>query len=696
MPNLITRLGLDSRLHTGHIKRYALQCSLAAAAVLILLVVLDAATQTVLIATLGASAFIAFAVPRSLHSGPRCLVGGYLAGIFAGALILVSSTSAFGQTQAPYDVVQFENNLMIPMRDGVKLATDIYRPATNGQPISENLPILLQRTPYDKTAESLVASASFFARHGYVVALQDHRGRYQSEGIFTKYIGEGQDGYDTIEFLATLPYTNGKIGMWGTSYAAHVQANAAKLKAPHLQTMVLNMGGMSNGWDHKIRNHGAFEIQQLTWAFRQLATETDDPLIREMLKVERVDDWLTVMPLRKGLNPLSVAPNFEDYILTMMTHGDYDDYWKHPDINWVEHYDDTADIPMLLISGWYDSYGGGTIRNYLELSKRLKSPVQLVMGPWTHGGNTRSYAGNVEFGPDAAMEDFHREFHLRWFDHHLKNRDRVGDNSDVLVFIMGSGDGHKDENGRLYHGGKWRLSRDWPLPGTVMTPYYFHADGSLKTSQPSGIPAPTTYTFDPTDPVPTIGGSFSSTSPVFEPGAFDQRESDEVYGSEKPYLPLKSRDDVVVFQTDPLAIPVKVVGSIVVKLFVSSTATDTDFTAKLIDVYPPSSDFPTGYEMNLTDGIMRARYRDRPDRQELLQPGEIVEIEVTPFPTANVFKKGHRIRIDISSSNFPRFDVNPNTGEPLGKSRRAIPADNSIYHDADHPSHVVLAIFPDR
>ncbi len=609
-------------------------------------------------------------------------------------LIFGNFTSAFGQTQAPHDVILFEKNLMIPMRDGVRLATDIYRPATNGLPLATSLPILLQRTPYDKTAQSLVASATFFARHGYIVALQDHRGLYRSEGVFTKYIGEGRDGYDTIEYLATLPYTDGQVGMWGTSYAAHAQANAAKLKPPKLRTIVLNMGGMSNGWDHKIRNHGAFEIQQLTWAFRQLAADTDDPVVREMLSVERVDDWLTVMPLRKGLNPLSVAPNFEDYILTMMTHSDYDEYWKHPDINWVEHYDDTADVPMLLISGWYDSYGGGTIQNYAALAERLRSPVQLIMGPWTHGGNTRSFAGNVAFGGAAAIRNFHREFHLRWFDHYLKAQKSEALDANVRVFVMGTGDGHKDENGRLYHGGYWKEAADWPLPGTVMTPHYLHADGALRTSRPSTNQSSTTYTFDPDNPVPTIGGSFSSTSPIFEPGAYDQRESDGIYGSAMPYMPLRSRDDVVVFQTDSLQHDMEVVGPIVVKLFVSSTATDTDFTAKLIDVYPPSADFPTGYEMNLTDGIVRARYRNRPDRQELLQPGMIVEVAVTPFPTANVFKKGHRIRVDISSSNFPRFDVNPNTGEPLGKNRRAIPADNSIYHDAEYPSHVILPIIP--
>ena len=596
--------------------------------------------------------------------------------------------------QAPYEAIQVEDNLMIPMRDGVHLATDIFRPALNGIPVAEQLPILLQRTPYDKTGERLVESARFFASHGYVVALQDHRGRYASKGVFTKYIGEGQDGYDTIEYLAALPYGDAQVGMWGTSYSAHSQANAAKLRPPHLKTIVLNMGGMSNGWDHKVRNHGAFEIQQLTWAFRQLAVETDDPLVKEMLSIDTIDKWLTVMPLRKGLNPLSVAPNFEDYILEMLTHADYDDYWKHPDLNWVEHYDSTADIPMLLLSGWYDSYGGGTIQNYLALSERLDSPVQLIMGPWTHSGNTRSYSGNVEFGGDASIDDFHHEFHLRWFDRYLKSNEGDVENANVRVFIMGTGDGHKDENGRLYHGGYWKEGDDWPLPDTAMTPYYFHADGSLGTSPPGKGVLPTTYTFDPQDPVPTIGGAFSSTSPVFEPGAYDQRERDDVFGATPPYLPLKSRDDVLVFQTEPLDQDVEVVGPIVVQLFVSSTATDTDFTAKLVDVYPPSADFPTGYEMNLTDGIVRARYRDRPDQQVLMKPGQVYEIEVTPFPNANRFKKGHRIRVDISSSNFPHFDVNPNTGEPLGKHRRTMEAQNTIYHDAEHPSHVVLPIVP--
>lgn len=597
------------------------------------------------------------------------------------------------QNQPPYQAVLFQVDLMIPMRDGVRLAADVYRPARDGKAVEEKFPILLQRTPYDKKGARLVEQAEYFASHGYVVVLQDCRGRYRSEGTFTKYIGEGQDGYDTVEWLAALPYGNGSVGMWGTSYASHVQANAAKLRPPHLKTIVVNMGGIYDGWDHKVRNHGAFELQQLTWAFGQLAAETSDPLVKEMLRQETVGDWLTSLPLRKGLNPLSAAPNFEDYILEMMTHADYDDYWKQLDVNWREYYEQTADIPMFHISGWYDSYCGGTIKNYLGLSSVKKGPVRLLIGPWTHGGNTRSSAGEVEFGPDAALRDFSSGFHLRWFDRFLKGIQNGGrEEPPVRIFVMGTGDGHRDSRGRLYHGGYWKTAGGWPLPRTRFTRYYFHAGGGLGTALPDEDAGTTTYTFDPRDPVPTLGGAFSSTSPVFEPGAFDQREREGFFGSKAPYLPLKARRDVVVFQTTPLDAPVEIVGPVEIHLFASSTARDTDFTAKLIDVYPPTPDYPGGFEMNLTDGILRARYRSSPQKQELMEPGVVYEFVIEPFPTANRFKVGHRIRIDISSSNFPRFDVNPNTGEPLGMDRRIVAADNTVYHDRRHASYVLLPL----
>lgn len=606
------------------------------------------------------------------------------------AILLLFAAAAPAQRAPAYDPVIFAKDVMVAMRDGTKLATDIYRPARNGTPIEERLPILLQRTPYNKEGSALVERAKDFARHGYVVAVQDIRGRYKSEGRFGKYDDvTAPDGYDTIEWLAKLPYTNGKVGMWGTSYGAHTQADASKLNPPHLKALLLNFGGLSNGWKVKVRNHGAWELgQQLGWAWDEAGA--DDPAVKAALQAEPIEKWFAAMPLRKGLSPLAVSPEFESYVLEEMTHGDYDELWKGYGVNWSEHYKESADIPMLHVGGWYDTYCGSTFENYLALSKMKKSPMRLLVGPWTHGGNTRSNAGDVEFGPDAAMPNFESELHLQWFDHYLKGMPTpVTQWPPLKLFVMGTGDGHKDTNGRLVHGGYWREANEWPLPGTSVVNYYFKADGSLSTPTPIANNQPTTFRFDPHDPVPTIGGAFSG---ALKRGAYDQRERPDFPGSKPPYLPLKARHDVVVFQTEPLQENVEVIGPITVTLYASSTALDTDFTAKLVDVYPPSNDYPAGFDMNITDGIIRARYRNSAEKQELMKPGEIYKFTIEPFPTANVFKKSHRIRLDISSSNFPRFDVNPNTGEPLGQNRRVITADNSIYHDAAHPSHVTLPI----
>jgi putative CocE/NonD family hydrolase len=590
-------------------------------------------------------------------------------------------------------------DVMIPMRDGIKLAADIYRPAIDGVPLEDKLPILLQRTPYGK--EVLVERATYFARHRYVVVVQDCRGRYKSEGVFTKYLNEAEDGYDTIEWLAQLPYTDGQVGMWGLSYGAHVQAAAAQLDPPHLKTILVDMGGTYNGWDHAILNHGVLRIGQLKSAFASIRREAKrNPAVFYMLEQERVEDWILAFPFRKGLSPLSAAPNVENYIFEMLAHAAYGDYWKQIGLNWSIHYPETSDIPMLHISGWYDTYCGTAIGNYVGLHQIKKGPIRLLMGPWTHAGHTRTYAGEVEFGPSAAIEDYFSTamFHLRWFDHFLKGKKNgVARQPPVKIFVMGTGNGHKHENGRLYHGGYWRKGKKWPLEGTKYTKYYFHGDGTLSPKLPNPGSLPITYTYDPRDPVPTIGGSGS----LSWGGAFDQRERENkgnpskgFFGSKPPYLPLKARPDIVVFQTEPLTEEVEVIGPITVVFYASSTAPDTDFTAKLIDVYPPSQDFPSGFEMNITDDIIRARFRNSPEKPELMKAGEIYEFVIEPFPTANVFKKGHRIRIDISSSNFPRFDRNPNTGEPIGMSRRMVTADNSIYVDREHSSHVILPIIP--
>jgi uncharacterized protein len=597
-------------------------------------------------------------------------------------------------SKAYRDVIR-EQDVMVAARDAVLLATDIYRPATGNVAAPERLPVLLHRTPYDKSEAATVAIAETLAKHGYVVLVQDTRGRHHSQGVFEKYYAyDAYDGYDTVEWAAKQPFSDGKVGMYGTSYAAHTQADAAKLAPPHLRALLLNMGGMSNAWDHSVRYDGAFEMgRQLTWAWSQALDDAKDPVTKGMLSKEDVNAWYSALPIREGLSPLSVAPNYERYYLEEATHSDYDAHWDTLGMQWEKFYGQTADVPMMHVGGWYDIYLRGTIENWRKLGALKKSPMRLVIGPWTHHGNTATFAGDVDFGVDAAIKDFDTNFHLAWFDYHLKGiKTAASTQAPVRYFLMGTGDGHKDPAGRLYHGGEWRESKVWPPAEARAAMFYLHADGSLNRRAPSPTePATMVFQFDPAHPVPTIGGGVSKR---LKDGAYDQRERADMPGSRPPYLPLRARSDVLVFESEILKQDAVLAGSVEVTLYAASTATDTDFTAKLIDVYPPSADFPTGFDMNLTDGIVRASYRDHSRTRQLLVPGKIYSIVVRPFDTANVVKKGHRIRLDISSSNFPRFDVNPNTGEPLGLSRLMKTAENSIYFDPAHPSGVKLFLMP--
>jgi hypothetical protein len=447
---------------------------------------------------------------------------------------------------------------------------------------------------------------------------------------------------------------------------------------------------MSNAWDHSVRNDGAFEVgRQLSWAWEQIIEDSKDPVVRARLQREKLVDWYSALPLRKGLSPLSSVPNYEQYYLDEATHADDDAYWQSISMNWEHYYAQTADVPMLHIGGWYDIYLRGTIENWRTLSQLKKAPERLLIGPWTHHGDALTYAGDVDFGPAAALANFDTDFHLSWFDYYLKGvKTAAASLAPVYFFVMGTGDGHKDAQGRLVHGGYWREAREWPPADTHQRTFYLHADGTLSDAPPASSEAPSlTYAFDPQHPVPTIGGGVSRR---LQDGAYDQRERADMPGSRPPYLPLSARPDVLVFQSAPLDHDTTLIGPVQVRLFAASNRTDTDFTAKLIDVYPPSADFPGGFAMNLTDGIRRARYREGRKRGELMDPGVVYAFDINPYDTANVFKKGHRIRLDISSSNFPRFDVNPNTGEPLGLNRRAVTADNTIYLSARYPSTLKL------
>lgn len=606
--------------------------------------------------------------------------------------IVKSATVLLGlaaMVQAVAQDIHVERDVMIPMRDGVRLAADIYIPPGEGP-----FPTVLSRSPYGKSRERDVATAENFARHGYVVVVQDLRGRWASEGEFTKYaVTEPADGYDTVAWLAKRPESNGLVGMWGTSYGAHTAADASKLSPPGLAAILLNQGGMANAWDHAVRHGGAFELgRELTWVWRQISVEHDDAVVRELFQTESVEDWYQAMPLREGLSPLSRAPNYERYFLDELTNADYSAFWQTQPLNWSEYYDQTADIAMLHVGGWYDIFLRGTIQNFVELERRGERPVELLIGPWSHSGNARTYSGDVDFGAEAAIEDFFIDFQRRWFDRHLKGLP-AADATPVSYFVMGTGSGAMNADGRLDHGGYWTTSESWPPAGAEPTALYLSGDGRLTREPPDDRDSSTIYIFDPEDPVPTIGGNVSAR---VKDGAFDQRERPDFFPSREPYLPLGARSDVLVFMTDPLEEDLVVAGPIEVVLYVSSSAVDTDFTAKLIDQHPPSADYPQGFAMNISDALVRASYRDERKQRELIEPDKIYRLSIRPFDTANVFRKGHRLRLDISSSNFPRFDVNPNTGEALGYNRRTVKAENTVYHDRRRDSHIVLSLMPAR
>ncbi len=592
-----------------------------------------------------------------------------------------------------YDAI-CRSNVMIPMRDGVRLATDIYFPALGGQPAPGKFPVILERTPYDKAGSGNVTNGTYYARRGYVCAIQDVRGRFVSEGEWYPFAKEAPDGYDTVEWLAAQEWSDGQVGTMGASYCGSDQSALATLNPPHLSTMIVAVGA-SNYYHCSMRQNGALEQRFMIYAFR-MATTSKEAFADANIKaaVDRafanVGEWVSRAPLKKGTSPLRMLPNYEQWVLDLFTHGEYDDYWKQRGYAISQYYEEHADVPTLYLGGWYDSYARATCENYTALSKMKKSQQVLMMGPWTHGGWGVTNAGDVDFGNHSFIN--YNDLRLAWFDHFLKGmHTEVSDWSPVKIFVMGTGEGLPNYQGRLHHSGYWRDEEDFPLPDTQFAPYYLHADGELSATPPTADGSISRFSFDPQDPVPTIGGGISAADPIMGAGAFDQRGNSRFFGCTDT-LPLNARSDVLTFQTPPLENDVEVTGPITVKLHASSSAHDTDFTAKLIDVCPLSDDYPDGLAINLTDSIIRARYRNGWDTPELLEPGKVYELVFELYPTSNIFKKGHRIRLDISSSNWPRFDVNPNTGGDLGVERRLEIAEQTIHHEPEHPSHVVLPI----
>lgn len=591
-----------------------------------------------------------------------------------------------------YRANYFLSHEMVRMRDGILLATDIYHPARRGKPLEGKLPVLLTRTLEDKNDSSARRYFNFYARQGYVVVVQDVRGRFASQGEFYPFLNEGTDGYDTIEWAAAQPWSNGKVGTFGYSYAAWNQLPAAIYRPPHLVAMFIYSGGgdFYREWSYR---GGASNPGWPLWILGAAASSPEaarEPGVRETLSKALKDPrpWLALHPKKRaetfqGLS--AYKRTYEDFY----AHPEFDDYWKQKGFYTIGYNQQIKDVPVLFLSGWYDDFAEGVLDSFAGLARVQQTPKKLIMGPWKRG-YTAADCGNASFGPAARVMS--GDLVVDWFDHWMKGDPfQMVPAEAVKVFRMGGGDGLLGETGQLKHGGIWLTTSVWPPPEVILSKFYLHAGekGSslLPDSPPAGEP-PSTFLFDPDHPVPTIGGRmFFHDAPyacvqnqVCSPGIPGCSDSS----------PLNQRGDVLSFATAPLKSPIDVTGKIRATLWVSSDAVDTDFTAKLIDVYP------NGYALIVTDGQIRMRYREGFARAKMMNPGAVYQAVIDLGSTSNLSAAGHRIRLDISSSNYPQFEPNPNTGEPSGLWTRRVKARNVVYHDRRHASYLELPLRPMR
>ncbi|MBV9726970.1 MAG: CocE/NonD family hydrolase, partial [Gammaproteobacteria bacterium] len=495
--------------------------------------------------------------------------------------------SAEVQPAAARGDVLLESNVMVAMRDGTRLATDIYRPAQAGKARQGRFPTLLMRTPYNKEVRARAFSGSqdpvgYFAAHGYVVVMQDVRGRYQSEGHWRPWVEDGTDGYDTTAWIGKQPWSDGRIGTVGTSYEGGTQQALALAQAPHLTAMV-PLFSVSNIGHYGIRHNGAFELRWFNWVFTMgdpnsppnltaAARAASEPAAAPALAdlSSHVREYVRALPLRPGTTPLRFAPDYESWLIDAMSHGPEDPMWQQMGVEVADHLESYADIPVYHVTGWYDSWALQVANlNYVGLRAHKKSLQRLIVGPWTHSNPHLSYAGGAQFSPDAALDL--NAFEQRWFDRWLKGVDNgVDREAPVRIYVMGGGDAHRTPEGRVFVGGHWRDEKEWPLARAKTTPYFLHERGALSTEAPTAA-APLSYRFDPRNPVPTLGGNLSSQGPLASEGAADQRCRADLWTCTDS-APLSARNDILVFATAPLAEDLEVTGPLIVKLWASSDA----------------------------------------------------------------------------------------------------------------------------
>ncbi len=564
-----------------------------------------------------------------------------------GVLIVVClAIPAFAQKK--YEI-KIDFNQRVKMRDGVELSADVYRPDAPGK-----FPVILSRTPYTKPGA--YNTAKYFVPQGYVFVAMDVRGRGDSDGKFLPYRNDGMDGYDAIEWCAGQPWSTGKVGTIGGSYNGRIQWLTAVTQPPHLVTMIAMVTPsdpfvewptglplpMDISWYHITAGHLSQNMDAVDWT-----------------KIQ----WHLPM---YDMDEMAGRPNA--YWKEEIDHAQLGPYWEP--LRYQNKYE-RVKVPVLHISGWYDDEQVGTPLNFIGMTAKsqpenIRTGQRLLMGPWPHAINSVSKLGDVDFGPTGKIDL--NGYWLRWFDYWLKGADNgLMKEAPVHIFVMGAN--------------YWTDENEWPIARTQFTKYYLHSggransgygDGKLSLQEPAKEPADG-YTYDPANPTPFI------TEPSFAQ-----------IGGPDDYRPIERRDDVLVYTSDPAAQDTEICGPIRMQLHAASSAKDTDFMAKLIDVWP------NGFAQRLIDGMVRARFRDGMDRPSLIEPGKIYAYHLDMWNTCQMFQKDHRIRVEVSSSGFPKYDRNLNTGDTLGKTTRMQTADQKIYHDREHPSFVVLPVVPPK
>ncbi len=560
-----------------------------------------------------------------------------------------------------------EKNVPVKTRDGVVLRSDVYRPVGE-----RRCPVLLGRTHYGKDSWGEWIDPPRTAGEGYVVVINDMRGQFASEGEFDPFTTDIDDSHDVVEWCAAQEWSNGKVGMFGSSSGGFVQLLAAVSQPPHLVAIAPMQSWSSFGRGNVYDPGGGYTMLQW-WALLQAnidpehrlgegRTDHADLRVAAARAQHEISRWYRHLPLTEFPPlPRELAPWYHRWL----EHPDDDGYWAALDV--TAQYQRIR-TPALHLVGWFDRFSVGTLRNYVGIlecgaTPQARAHAKLVIGPWPHGVPVRTTSGDQHFGPAASVDA--RALVLRWYDHWLKGIDTgMLEEPAVRLYVLGED--------------VWRDEPQWPPARVRYTPYYLRSagsantrrgDGALDTDPPGQEPADS-YVYDPADPTPSVAGRM-----VRPDGPTDQG-------------PIEDREDVLVFSTPPLTDDVEVTGPVVARIWASSSAPDTDWVVKVCDVHPD------GYVLRLCDGMIRARYRRSQSSPVPLESGRVEEYHIELLPTSNLFRRGHRIRVEVASANFPAFDRNPNTGNQLGADHAGVPAIQRIHHDAERPSHVVLPIIP--